>query len=146
MPGLWAVLGTGILVACIRLQVTPTPVSLPTVKWTIDLDVAGGISGVHNSLSLSSSGELTAADLRTGKVVKATLPAEERTQIEQMLQAADLSTSRKRPVSCPDCFTYSLTINMNGMVFSANASDVDKAGLGPLLQKLNSLLTHTLSH
>ena len=99
------------------------------------------------SMHLLSSGALSASEPKRNLDVRTEASADELANIAQLLQEAcpSLATANSQPKGCPDCFYYSLQIEMGGQTFLAQATDVDMGNLGPLVGALNSLLDKALT-
>ena len=99
------------------------------------------------SMHLLSSGALTASEPERSLDVRTQASADGLANIAQLLQETcpSLAMANSQPKGCPDCFYYSLQIEMGGQTFLAQATDVDMGNLGPLIGALNSLLDKALT-
>jgi hypothetical protein len=133
--------------ACSGVSSSPASGSCNVSEWSIDFARSGGFAGITRSMHLLSSGSLTASEPKRSLDVQTEASADELAQIGQLLQEAcpSLATANSQPKGCPDCFYYSLQIEMGGQTFLAQATDVDKGNLDPLIGALNSLLDKALS-
>jgi hypothetical protein len=120
---------------------TTTSTACSFTKWSLDFTRSGGFAGRTSSLQLSSAGELTILGTGGKPAGKASLTAGELAQIRQVLPAVCAFPAGHQPRMCPDCFTYRLDVRLDGRAYSAEATDVDLAGLGPLIQALSPLFT-----
>ena len=115
------------------------------MSWSIDFTRSGGFTGRTVSLYVSSSGQLTAFDPEKNLVVRTDYAADELAGIRQLLQAVCPFPAGRKPAGCPDCFLYTLDVQMDGQTYSTRATDNDLAGLGPLIDALGKLLDKWLS-
>ena len=129
----------------------PTQVSTPSFspggpsEWTVDFTRSGGFAGRTVSLHLLSSGALTASEPESGTTVQSEISSEEAAQIGQLLQGALPFLVERRAQSCPDCFTYTLGVEIDGQTYAGQATDVDMGGLEPLIRALSALVGRALS-
>lgn len=111
----------------------------------MDLTRSGGFAGRTLTLHLFSTGSLIVSEPERGLSVESETPPEELLEVSRLLQDACPFASTVRPQGCPDCFSYTLQVEMDGQTFFAQATDVDLANLGPLLEALNGLLDRPLT-
>jgi hypothetical protein len=124
---------------------TPTDPACGSPNWSLDFTRSGGFAGKTLSLHLSSSGPLSATDPVKNLTVPIALSGTELDRMAGLLWAACPFKTQSMPATCPDCFSYTLEISMEGETYSAHATDVELAGLGALIQALNTLLTQSFS-
>ena len=126
----------------------PLPIpgsSCTAATWSVDFTRSGGLAGKVATFHLTSSGSGIAARPDQKLTLSTQVAPASLVQVGQLLEAACPFLSSSKPNSCPDCFTYVLQIQMDGNSFSARATDVDLAGLGPLIQSLSTILDQSLA-
>ncbi|MCW9088341.1 MAG: hypothetical protein OQK54_02285 [Gammaproteobacteria bacterium] len=94
----------------------------PISVWSLQLELSGGIAGIHRSLQLDHSGQLMAIDHRNGREVTRTLDNAQMARVEALLQALPYSpvqsSDDKRPLPgerCADCIVSRLQLTMDGV-------------------------------
>ena len=115
------------------------------VEWTAVLEVSGGIMGMARTVSLTSTGELSVRDERTGKVARSSVPANAMARFETLVSAIREHPGEMLP-PCADCFVYHLLVEMDGRSIAAAMNDVnlDSSDLAPLVHALFDLGTAAL--
>lgn len=86
----------------------PAPLPSPESTWTLQLTQSGGLLGVNLWVEVTSAGQLTARDERSGRGVTETVSAANMTKLQTLMAAAVLSQSAQKPSACADCFVYDL--------------------------------------
>jgi hypothetical protein len=124
---------------------TLTASQCKTTEWSLDFTRSGGLAGKVATLHMTSSGTVIATQPDQRLILPTEVAPASLVQVAQLLEAACPFFSSPSPKPCPDCFTYALQIQMNGSSYSARATDVDLAGLGPLIQSLSTILDQSLS-
>lgn len=127
----------------------PTPIAtspaqaLPKLSgdWLVTLAQSGGIAGVSRSLEITSSGEMTINDIRTGEKKTSQLQSEKLVALGNLVAASTFHLS-SQPSVCADCFIYNLQITSGGGDFQAEVDDVNlpDSGLQPVINYLAALL------
>lgn len=117
------------------------------VSWQVTFGLSGGFAGMSRSLTVSSTGELTARDDADTLDVTRQASSDELAQIRGLLVAACPFETAGRPGLCADCFTYSLDVTMDGQRFVALTNDVSlpESGLLSLVETLRLTLDEALS-
>ncbi len=108
----------------------PQPLPSPTGSWTLSLTQSGGIAGVSKKVEISSDGELTAQDLRTGRSVTQTLSQETMARLTDLYIPLMFVTPQSPPSACADCFIYDLSVSAGGRVVNVHADDTTVAASG----------------
>ncbi len=122
---------------------SPAPEALPSPPstWTIELTQTGGFAGVQLWVEVTSEGQLTARDQRSGRTAIEMLPTDSLAQLRQLVQEAAISESIKPSTSCADCFLYSLALTSDSGTQRMEADDVTlgSSGAQALIAYLRSL-------
>ncbi len=115
-------------------------------KWAIEYQREGGIMGQSQRLMVASDGTIQAQDLNTQDTFTQTLNPAQVLEIENLLvQACPFETGRAAQ-ACPDCFEYSLAIQMDEELFRVKVSDTTiPQDMQPLIQTLSILLQQSLT-
>jgi hypothetical protein len=115
-------------------------------KWAIEFQREGGIMGLSQQLKVASDGTIQAQDLNTQNTLTQTLNPSQVLEIENLLvQACPFETGRAAQ-ACPDCYEYSMSIQMDEELFRAKVSDTTiPQDMQPLIQTLSSLLQQSLT-
>ncbi len=119
----------------------PQPLPSPVQSWEISLTQSGGLAGVSLTVTVSSAGQLTAEDHRSGRRVTRSLSPQEITSLAA-LYASDLQVIRQPARSgCADCFVYDLEASYGGRVTSIHADDttLEASGAGDLIRMMQRL-------
>jgi hypothetical protein len=119
----------------------PQPLPSPTQSWTLSLTQSGGLAGVSLKVTVSSDGQLTAEDQRTGRIVTQRLSPDVLARLAA-LYSSDLQVVRQpAPSACADCFTYDLEASSGGTVKRIHADDttLDASGAAELIRMLQRL-------
>lgn len=117
-----------------------TACSAPT-NWTIQYNRSGGFAGFNESLTLDNGGNLTVQSERPAADAQQTISEEQVKAITELLVQACPFDIAKDKGDCPDCFFYDLNIEMDGLAYSVQASDVTLTEeLHPLISALSQLL------
>lgn len=133
-----------IATACGPAQIVPSgpqPLPSPTQSWTLSLTQSGGLAGVSLTVMVSSNGELTAEDHKSGRSVTRSLSPAELTQLAA-LYSPDLQVVRQpAPSGCADCFVFDLEGSFGGRITSIHADDttLDASGAGELIRMMQRL-------
>jgi hypothetical protein len=123
------------------------PADCPQPKtWEIEFQREGGIMGSSMQLKVASDGTLQAQDLNTQDTFTQTLNPSQVLEIENLLvQACPFETGRAAQ-ACPDCYEYSMSIQMDEELFRVKVSDTSiPQDLQPLIQTLSILLQQSLT-
>jgi hypothetical protein len=97
-------------------------------------------------MEVSSTGQGTVTDQRTGKSAKIQLTSEQLSQLQQLAAKAVFDPAAK-PSPCADCFVYTLEIKTgSGSPLSAQMDDtnLEASGLSPLVEFLRSVMDQAL--
>ncbi len=115
-------------------------------QWAIELQREGGIMGLSQQLTLASDGTLQAKDINTQDTFTQTINASQILEIKNLLvQACPFETGRAAQ-ACPDCYEYSLSIQMDDEIFRVKVSDTTiPQDMQPLIQTLSILLQQMLT-
>lgn len=141
-----------LLAACGARAAAPVGDLLPTQAasndsaWTIHFSYTGGIAGFNRTLDVSSNGQATATDVKTGKTAKIQLSPEQLSQLHQLAAKAVFQPD-SQPGPCADCFVYSLEIDSgSGTPFSARVDDtnLESSGLSGLVNFLRTTIDQAL--
>ncbi len=117
------------------------PLPSPAGDWTISLTQSGGFAGVSLKVEVSSDGQLTAEDQRTGRKVTKSLPAETISRLAQLHSAALAARPAPAHSGCADCFLYDLQLNAGGKSVQIKADDttLTDSGAAELIGLLQQL-------
>ena len=74
------------LSACGTERTFPPPAPTPDHDWSMRLTQTGGFAGVHFVIQVTSAGELTAEDQRTGRSAVRSLSPVELSELESLRQ------------------------------------------------------------
>lgn len=115
-------------------------------KWAIEFQRDGGIMGLSQQLKVAGDGTVQAQDLNTKNTFTQTLNPSQVLEIENLLvQACPFETGRAAQ-ACPDCYEYSMSIQMDEEVFRVKVSDTSiPQDMQPLIQTLSILLQQSLT-
>jgi hypothetical protein len=117
--------------------------SVPTT-WDIQYNRSGGFAGFNQSMTLDNGGNLTVKSERPAVDVQKTLSDEQVKDITELLVGACPFKTNVDKGNCADCFVYDLNVQMDGQVYSVQASDVTLSEeLQPLINALSQLLQDT---
>lgn len=119
----------------------PQPLPSPTQSWTLSLTQSGGFAGVSLKVTVSSDGELTAEDQRSGRIVTQRLSPDVLARLAAMY-SSDLPQIRQpAPSMCADCFTYDLEASSGGTLARIHADDttLDASGAADLVHLMQQL-------
>lgn len=108
----------------------PQPLPSPEGDWTLTLRQTGGFMGVQLQVEITSAGQLTATDERSGRTATQTLPAQSMSRLRQLMAEARIPAGGGTPSACADCFIYDLTIKSGSGTMSMRADDVTLGGSG----------------
>lgn len=124
----------------------PQPLPSPEGSWSLELDQSGGFAGVHLSLQVTSAGQLTATDLRSGRTATQSLSPDTMAELRRLMAQAAISDVPGKPSSCADCFVYNLTLKSNSGTVQMQADDstLGNSPAQPLISYLRSLGDSTL--
>lgn len=148
---LWvALLGFGLLSACGPLRLSAPgakPLPSPSSTWTLQLSQSGGIAGVQLALEITSAGQLTATDNRSGRTATETLPPSSLSKLRSLIDATTISQASVGHSSCADCFVYLLTFRSDAGTQTMQVDDVSLAASGAqeLITFLRSLRDSALA-
>ena len=137
------------LTGCDRMWPAPSapqPLPSPTDSWSLSLTQSGGIAGVSLKVQVSSDGQLSAEDHRSGRTVRQTLPPETVAHLAAIYSSGLLLTPQPRNSGCADCFIYNLEMSSGGRVVHIVADDttMDSSGAGELIRLLRLLRDNAL--
>ncbi len=124
----------------------PQPLPSPTGSWTMTLTQSGGFAGVSLKVTVSSDGQLTAEDVRSGRTISKQLPPETMTKLAELYQASAPVTSQHVNSNCADCFLYDLQISSGGHIVTVKADDttLNASGAADLVRLLRQLRDEAL--
>jgi len=128
-----------------------SPAAADPGAWEIELGVSGGIAGIRQQLSVRSSGELNAADLRHDKRVALRATPAQVTRISGILSRlgaeATLRNAPRLPGRCRDCINYTLKAVVDGRRHQAVISSmaVKDSQYAELLTALSAMLREALA-
>jgi hypothetical protein len=108
----------------------PQPLPSPSGSWSLSLTQSGGIAGVSLKVTVSSDGQLTAEDQRSGKTVTQTLPPDTMAKLAALYSAVAVSTPQSPKSGCADCFLYHLELNSGDKALSLKFDDTTLGGSG----------------
>jgi len=146
-----------VLTACAGMPVsTPLPESLGTptsqsnsacsvpTNWAIAYSRSGGFAGFNESLTLDNGGNLKVQSERPPADMVKTISDDQVKMITDLLvQTCPFEVALDKG-DCADCFVYDLDIQMDGLAYSVQASDVTLGEeLHPLINALSLLLQDT---
>jgi len=132
----------------------PEPLETPTSQsnsacgtpknWTIQFNRSGGFAGFNESLTLDSGGNLTVQSERPAVNMQKTISEDQlKTIADSLVQACPFNVPVDKN-DCADCFVYDLKVQMDGIFYSVQASDMTAAEeLQPLISALSQLLQDT---
>lgn len=127
---------------------SPQPLPSPSGDWKVTLTQTGGFAGVSLTVEVSSNGQLTAEDTRTGKKVKEALPPQTIAQLRQLISNTNISSSTPMRSGCADCFIYNLELQSNGKNYRIQLDDtnINDSGAADLIGFLRELRDKALSN
>ena len=113
--------------------------------WRVELCASGGFAGIRRCIRVSSGGELTVIDRKSGKTVTRTACAKTLDKITGLLQQAGRNDQRSDPVQpqrCNDCIQYKLIVRQNGMsrTINVNTLSLGASPFGDLIGYLSPIL------
>ncbi len=126
---------------------TPLPLPSPARDWNIKMTQSGGIAGVSLSVEVSSRGQLTAQDLRSGKSATVTLSEADLAQLSRLVDQIQTPPAAMPPSKCADCFIYTLELQLQGRDVTLQVDDttLQGSGLSGLIGFLHKLRDNALS-
>lgn len=104
--------------------------------------MSGGFEGVDRQATLTSTGELIAADRKRRIDVTVQTPADEIARISSLVSQLHSTETPRGPV-CHDCLLYDLDIRAGDRILTAHVNEAELAGNG-VLQKLVDALTSVI--
>lgn len=134
-----------LIAACVPFGSTKSssqPLPSPVQEWSAVLTQTGGFAGVDLTVEVTSDGQLTARDQRTGKDVTEKLSPQTMSKLSQLIPTAGASAGDQMTQSgCADCFIYELQVQTNGRISYVRVDDTtlqntDVADLIALLKNL----------
>ena len=125
---------------------TPNPPPASEGGWTIRMTQSGGIMGLSHSIEISSDGDYTVTDERSGKTNAGKLSDGELDRLARLVASTEYSPN-PLPSGCADCFIYDIEISGAPRAFTARADDVTLAssGLSPLVTELRTIMDRELN-
>ncbi len=125
----------------------PEPLPSPQSTWTLQLTQSGGFAGVRFWVEVTSAGQLTAKDQRSGRTAIETLPPDSLAQLRQLVEQVAISKSVKPSTSCADCFVYDLVLTSESGTRQMEADDITlgSSGAQALIVYLRSLRDSALA-
>ena len=120
---------------------SPTPLPSPSKNWRIKLTQSGGFVGVLLSVEVTSTGQLTAEDQRTGHTVTRTLSPQTTAELRQLIGGIAPSGGDKPASGCADCFIYDLELHRDSgdMQIHTDDTSIDDFGAADLIRRLSQL-------
>lgn len=121
-------------------------------KWIIEYAISGGFAGIQRQLTLSSSGQLTAADKKFKKLTEQQISQEQLMEIGNILEQLDFSINEKNASrlggKCADCFQYTLTLSVNDKKTTAILNDLtlQDSKYTQLIRFLSALMEQALKN
>ncbi len=124
-----------------------TPVPLPAGSWTLTLKQTGGIAGVQLTAQITSAGQLTATNERSGREVTQSLSPETMAEVRGLLGSVDLAKTPQPSSACADCFVYVLEFASSSKTGRIEADDatLGNSGAQDLILLLRSLRDSALT-
>lgn len=117
--------------------------STPT-NWTIQFNRSGGFAGFDESLTLDNGGNLTVQGERPAVNIEKTISDDQVKAITESLAQACPFIFPVNKDECADCFLYDLKVQMDGISYSVQATDMTVAEeMQPLISVLSKLLQDT---
>jgi hypothetical protein len=112
---------------------------VPT-NWTIQYTRSGGFVGLEQSLTLKSDGSLKVQNEKPpADETKTVSSAQLETISNQLVRACPFTVEATKGV-CADCYSYELTIQMDGRTYTVEAIDTTLTEeLRPLINALGEL-------
>lgn len=127
----------------------PAPQAIPSPEgnWTLELVQSGGFAGVHLSVEVTSGGQLTATNVRSGRTSTQNLPPNTMAELRRLIPQAEISDVAGKPSSCADCFVYELTLKSDSETIQMQADDttLGNSPAQPLISLLRSLRDSALA-
>ncbi len=125
----------------------PQGLPSPQSAWTLQLTQSGGFAGVDLWVEVTSAGQLTAKDGRSGRTAIETISPDSLNQLRQLVQQSAISESVKPSPSCADCFVYNLALTTDAGTREMKADDVSlgNSGAQALIEYLRSLRDSALA-
>ena len=122
---------------------TSTACSSPST-WKIQYNRSGGFAGFNESLTLDNGGRLKIESERPPTDAERLLSDDQVKAITDLLVQACPFEIPADKGACADCFLYDLNIQMDGQMYSVQATDVTLTeDLNPLVSALSQLLQDT---
>lgn len=131
----------------------PMPTALPTKQdqslpkldgeWLVQLTQSGGIAGISRLIGISSSGEMTISDIRTGEKTASQLAADKLAELNKLVASSSYRPA-SQPSGCADCFIFTLQITSANGSFQAELDQLalPDSGLQPLVNYLAAMLNN----
>jgi hypothetical protein len=114
--------------------------------WKITFVRSGGFAGQTSIMDIYDSGELTLLTDGQDPETRTTLAEADLVRIEELFSPLCTDNKVGSYPPCPDCFNYSLTVEMDGRVHRAEANDstLNKSFARPLIELLITVLNQTM--
>lgn len=113
------------LTACGAREASPGPVPLPSPvqTWSAVLTQTGGFIGVDLTVEVTSDGQLTARDQRTGQEATQQLSPVNMARLARLISTTAASPGGVQESGCADCYLYELQIQTNGRIYYTRSDD-----------------------
>lgn len=108
----------------------PSPVAPPLGPWIVKLTQSGGFIAVSHSMRVSSDGQFTAQDARSGRSASGILPPASLSELERLLGRLPVGGGPSSPGTCSDCFVYDLELQSAGATTRIHTDDAALAESG----------------
>jgi len=134
------------MAACSPPLAFPAPNPTPGGPWEVRLTQTGGLAGVHLVVLVTSDGEMTAEDGRTGRSASAPLSESTLQELRRLVQQVTPPRTEKLPSMCADCFIYDLEITsaIGVQRVQADDSNVGTSGAQSLIDLLTKIRDQAL--
>jgi hypothetical protein len=115
--------------------------------WKIAFTQSGGFIGISRTIDVTSEGQMTASDKRSGATANRVLSPEEIQAIGKLYSQALSAEQPLQPSACADCYIYDLDLTSDAKTVNIHLDDTNLSGSAaePLVTYLRQLRDSALT-